>query len=370
MTQALKYLLPVLLCAGRDGQSQAPPDSIVFTNGEKLVGHLIKSSGDSVTFKSDIAGQVTVPWAKVQELHTADQFAVIPTSVKVAKKENVANLPQGSLAMADQKIVVTPPSAAASPPVPVAEAQYVVEQADFQKYTKGHPGFFSDWNGGVTAGIALVEATQKSQNYTGAITLSRTEPAVEWLNPSNRTIANFNISYGKVTQPHTPDIKTEIYHADLERDEYFTPRVYFFVQAAFDHNFSQGLNFQQLYGGGIGWTALKTPKQQLDLKASVNYIQQSFAGNAKTQNLIGSTFGDTYFYKFPGGFVLNQNLTFVPAWNNTSAFTGLASAALVIPAYKRMNFSLSALDTFLNNPPVGFKKNSFQITAGLTYGLR
>ena len=42
-------------------------------------------------------------------------------------------------------------------------------------------------------------------------------------------------------------MKTSIYHADAERDEYFSPAVFAFGQAQYDHNFSQGLDLQQTY---------------------------------------------------------------------------------------------------------------------------
>ena len=137
-----------------------------------------------------------------------------------------------------------------------------------------------------------------------------------------------------------------------------------------DHNFSQGLDLQQLYGGGIGWTAIKKPKQVLDLKASVSYIRQSFSESADNKDLIGSTFADTYLYRLPHGVVFNQSLVATPAWNNIKAYSALGSAALLFPAYKQFGISLSVLDTFLNDPPAGFKKNSFQFTAGLTYTLK
>ena len=47
---------------------------------------------------------------------------------------------------------------------------------------------------------------------------------------------------------------TNIFHAGLEQDRYITPRVYVLGSMAFDHNYAQGLNLQQVYGGGIGWT--------------------------------------------------------------------------------------------------------------------
>lgn len=45
-------------------------DVLILNNGEKLIGQLQRSSGSSVTFKSDTVGEVTIPWTKVQELHS------------------------------------------------------------------------------------------------------------------------------------------------------------------------------------------------------------------------------------------------------------------------------------------------------------
>ena len=60
-----------------------------------------------------------------------------------------------------------------------------------------------------------------------------------------------------LSQPNTPTVKTSIYHAGGERDEYFGARVYGFGSVSFDHNFSQDLELQQTYGGGVGWTVIK-----------------------------------------------------------------------------------------------------------------
>ncbi len=62
--------------------------------------------------------------------------------------------------------------------------------------------------------------------------------------------------------------KSAIFHADAERDEYFSPRFFGLVQIAYDHNFAQNLQLQQIYGGGIGWTFLKTEKQNADAEGN------------------------------------------------------------------------------------------------------
>jgi len=40
-----------------------------------------------------------------------------------------------------------------------------------------------------------------------------------------------------------------------------------------------------------------------------------------------------------------------------------------LPVYKRLSFSLSTIDNFLNNPQIGYKKNSFQFITGFTLNL-
>jgi hypothetical protein len=126
-------------------------------------------------------------------------------------------VPQGVLTMKDQKIEVKSGGERAPQTVPVADAAYVVDDAVFQRVFRS-PGFFEAWKGAITAGVSLVEATQKSQTFTGGVALVRAIPTEDWLDARNRTNFDFNFSQGKQTQPGTPSIKTSIYHLGAERD--------------------------------------------------------------------------------------------------------------------------------------------------------
>jgi hypothetical protein len=365
----------VAACGNALLYSQAPaaakpqPDVLIFTDGEKLIGQLKSAKGDSVVFKSDMAGEVTVAWSKIQELRTSHPFAVIGKNAKLRRHMDVSQVPQGSVTMTDQKIAVQP-AAGAPLTVPVADAGFMLGQPDFEKAMNRNAGIFDDWGGAVTAGASIVHATQDASTFTGAIALVRTEPTESWLDPSTRTLLNFSAAYGKVSQPGEPDIKTDIFHAGAEEDKYFSPRVFGFGQAAFDHNYSQGLDLQQMYGGGLGWTAYKTGAAELDVKAAISYIHQGFSGSGSNQSLIGSTFAEIYTRKLQHGILLNEQISLTPAWNNTSAYFGTGSVSLTLPVHKRLSVALASMDTFLNDPPPGFRKNSFQFTAGLTYALK
>jgi hypothetical protein len=344
------------------------PDEIVFTNGDKLEGHFVRATGTAVTFKSDILGDLTVDWKKVKELRTSAKVAVVRKGVMIRKNGDTASIPQGTLAMEDQKLQITTTPGQTAQAIPVGDAAVVVDQPAFEKAVTGKPSFFQDWKGTITAGGSFVEATQDSETFTGGITLVRAEPSENWLDPRNRTLLSFSETFGEVTQPNTPTIKTAIFHADIRRDEYFTKAMFAFGEATFDHNYSQGLNLQQTYNGGIGWTVVTSAKQELDLKASMAYIEQQFASGPE-KSLVGSVFAEHYNRKLTHGLTLDENASVTPAWNNTNAYSAAFATLVTVPVYKHLSGSTGVIDTFLNDPPPGFKKNSFQFTLGLTYVL-
>lgn len=360
------------LFAARFLAAQAPkpePDTLELVDGERLLGHFEQSNGSSVKFKSDVLGELTIDWSKIRELHTSQKFAVLPKDLKLKKNADTSKIPEGNIAEADQKITVTP--AAGSPQtVSVADTGNVIEQTTFENAVKHNPNFFSDWGGSVTAGASLVQATQESRTLTSAIDLIRTVPDEDWLRRRNRTEVDFTFSYGTIEQPQTPTIKTDIYHGDIVRDEYFSTSVFGFGEAEFDHNFSQGLNLQQTYAGGIGWSVIKRANETLDLKAGITYVRQDFFVASSNQNLIGSTFEEDFTRGLRRGIKFTQQLIVSPAWNNTNALTATGNATLTVPVYKRTNFTLGTIDNYLHDPPPGFRKNSFQATMGLNYTLR
>ena len=348
---------------------QPPADVLIFRNGEKLIGHLLRATGDAVTFKSEMAGEITVEWKKIQELHSSQLFAVVRKDVHLHHHQEDGQVPHGTIAMTDQKIVINAGDEHPPQTVAVGDAAYVIDEPSFQK-AMHNPSIFEGWTGAITGGASLVEATQNSNAFTGSIGLIRAIPTENWLDPANRTLVDFSGSYGKVTQPNTPTVKTAILHADAERDEYFTSRFYGFGQLAYDHNFSQGLGLQQAYGGGIGWTVIRSAKQTLDVKAGLSYVNQEFEGSTPSQSLIASTFAERYNRTLAHGILFSEQLSVNPAWNNTNAYSGIAAAGLTMPVYKRLSLAINSIDTFLNDPPPGFKKNSFQFTTGVTYTLR
>ena len=356
------------------------PDVLIFTNGDQLTGTLLHGAGSSIVFKSDMAGEITVPLDKIKELRSHSSFAILrkDTPIKsVASAQQVAV--QGTVSVADGSLTVNRP-AATPQPVPTAQIALILDQATFAQETSGKSGFLSGWSGALNGGATIVRSTDYGETLTAGIGLVRSAPRVSFLPARNRTSFDLQETYGKLTSPVIPQTtptptpaavtETSILHADAERDEYFSASFFALGQTAFDHNYSKGLDLQQIYGGGIGYTPLKRPNQELDLKATVQYEKQAFQTAASNVNLVGSTISETYHRTLPRKLVFSEFGNFIPAFNQSSDYSANASGTLTLPVYKRLSVGFTATDNFLNNPSAGYNKNSTQFVTAISYTLR
>jgi hypothetical protein len=367
---------PVGWGQSKTAAAKPAPDVIVFTNGDQLTGKLEKGEGDSVTFNSDMAGEITIPLAKIKELRANGSFAVLRKDTK----NPMTNVQVGKVGYEDGDVVLTGKTGAET--VPAKNLAFLIDEATYDRQVRRPTGplwgLLTGWTGGVTGGATLVRSTQNNTTYTAAIDLTRAIPELAYLPPRSRTLVALTETYGKLTQPAIPQTApptpasvamTNIFHAGLEQDEYFTPVLYTLGDTTFDHNYAQGLNLQQVYGGGIGWVAIKTAKQELDVKGQLQYEKQSFQTASSDQNLIGATVSESYTRKLPRNIVFTETGDALPAFNVANAYSANGTAGVNMPVWKQFGLSVTATDNFLNDPPAGFKKNSFQFVLGVTYNL-
>ena len=52
-----------------------------------------------------------------------------------------------------------------------------------------------------------------------------------------------------------------------------------------------------------------------------------------------------------------------------NAFSATGTTSVRMPVYKALGFSVSIIDNFLNNPQVGYQKNSLQFSTGFALSL-
>jgi hypothetical protein len=361
------------------------PDTVTFVNGDQLTGKLINVLAGSVNFHSDILGNVTIPLPKIKALHTSRQFAVVEKDQHVNRKTITAQVPTGALDLEHDTLhLQLPPSSERS--FPVSNTGSVIDADLFHRELQKAFDPLYGWTGSITLGATLVTATNSAQTYTGTVALVRSIPTSAWLPPMSKTTLNLSATYGLAKDPEIISggnvfqgasvSKTDIKHGDTEYDKYFSQDIFGLVNASADHNFGNGLQLQQAYGAGLGWSVLRAPRNNFDVKASLLYEQQQFYNGlisglgTPNVNLVGAALTENWARTFAHGVKLNENVTLSPAFNVVKAYSGVANANLIFPVYKKLNFTVSSTDNYLGDPAEGFKRNSFQFTSGVTYTLK
>jgi hypothetical protein len=379
-----RFMVSAVLCSmatmaiAQTAAAKPEPDLIVFKNGDQLTGTVVSGSGANVVFKSDMAGQITVSLDNVKEMRSNGAFAVLKKDVHLTRKDVQQKVQQGKIDYADSNLTVNT-AAGVSSSVPEKDLSLIIDQPTFNKQLQPQ-SLLKGWTGAATAGATDVQATNFGTTFNLGLNLVRVAPSVPYLPPHDRQTFNLTEAYGKLTQPVIPQTnpptpnsiaKTSIFHTDFEYDRYFTPRFYALGDTSFDHSFAQGLNLQQVYGGGFGWTPVQSPKQQLDLKFDVHYEKQQFLPTSGTvsQNLIGSTFAENYRRTLPKKLLLTETGSILPAWNNTNAYSANGAVNLALPTFHKLTVNVGASDSFINDPPIGYQKNSFQFTTGIGYNF-
>lgn len=104
-------------------------DVLIFTNGDQLSGTLVRSAAGNVVFKSDMAGEITVPFAKIRELRTQGAFALLKHKDPVAVSRKAQ---PGKIVVSGSAVTVVTDSGGTGAVVPVTDVAYLVDAKTFQ----------------------------------------------------------------------------------------------------------------------------------------------------------------------------------------------------------------------------------------------
>ena len=233
-----------------------------------------------------------------------------------------------------------------------------------------HQGFFEGWKGSTGAGLSFTQSTTATRTVTAFVNLARLDPSESWFSPRNTTAVDFNFVSGRTSSSGVTLSNFSIFQANAVREFYLSPKWFLFTGANWEHNSNQGLDLMQSYGAGVGRVLYKSDRAEWSARAGLGYVHQGFSDITLNKNIIGSRFNQTFTYRFPRGIYFTETGGFRPAWNHSNAYVTGFIASLSVPLYKRLDISLNSFDSYVNDPPPGFKKNSLQVTINVGYSFR
>lgn len=155
-------------------------DQVTLKNGDRVTGKILKKDGTTLTFKSDVFGDIAIPWEKVEQVASNELVTVVMPDGKSVL---------GKLATQDNRLEVTTPTSRES--VTFASVSAIRNADEQRAYERlEHPSILNLWSGYADMGISLARGNADTTTISTAMNASRetrTDKTIAYFNQINAT---------------------------------------------------------------------------------------------------------------------------------------------------------------------------------------
>jgi putative salt-induced outer membrane protein YdiY len=339
----LTVLFPAMLFA----------DQIVLKNGDRLTGVIETSDDKSLVIKTEFAGEVTVQWSAVQDINSSQNLHVVLNDGKTVA---------GKVTTTDGTLAITTADAG-TVNEPIASVSKLMGEAQQAAYEKTlHPGLLEGWQGGANVGFGLTRGNSQTKNLALAFTADR-KTLHDKLSLYTNSIYATNDAPGA-----TPSTTANATQGGARYDHDLTPRIFAYVSADFQTDALQTLDLRSVFGGGLGWHAIKNDRTTLDLLGGFNYTREKYTG-LDSRSFAAASAGEELTHKLGANTLLTQKLYFFPNLNQTGEYRATFSFGTVTKISKWLGWQNAFGDIYVTNPPAGAKQNDILLTTGLNFSF-
>jgi putative salt-induced outer membrane protein len=328
-------------------------DQVSLKNGDRLTGTIVQSDGKTLVLHTEYAGDVTVKWDSVKGIESSESLRVeLPNGKTVV----------GPVSTSDETVKVATSSGEIA--APLGNVKGLSQQAGYEKMETA--SILQNWKGGVNAGFSLTGGNSETTNLAIGFLAARQSLKAKlgmYANIVYATTTTTLVTINPFTNTKISSTTANTEAGGLRYDHDLNPKTFAFVSADFFADALQGLNLRSVFGGGLGYHAIKNDNTTLDFLGGLNYTRESYT--TLQRNLVALTLGEELMHKLGKSTVLNQKLYFFPDLNSAGDFRGTFDFASVTKISKRFGWQNSFTDVYVTNPPAGKKQNDVILTTGL-----
>jgi len=341
----LKQLsLPLLLFFA----SSAWADQVTLKNGDRVTGKIVKKDGAALTFKSDMFGDVIIPWEKVVEVLSDDPLTVVLPDGKSVL---------GKVGTSEKKLEIATQTTKESVAIGDVGA---IRNADEQKVWERlqHPGLLHLWAGYADLGVSLARGNADATTITTAMTATRATR-------SDKTSLYFNQIYSTGKAVDGSSVKTaEAVRGGWSYNKNLTPRLFVNLFNDYEYDQFQSLDLRFVIGGGLGYSVIKNEQTQLDLLGGASYNREKF-NTPLTRNSAEVFWGNNLVHKFSKITSLTQSLRMFNNLSELGEYRINFDVGTVTTLKKWLSWQLTVSDRYLSNPLPDRKQNDVLFTTGI-----
>ena len=343
-------------------------DQVTLKNGDHLTGNIVTSDAKTLVLKTDYAGDLNIQWDAVtaivssQPLHLAlkDGQTIVGTVTTTDNKFEVATKDVGGVTAAKDDVISVR-----------NDAEQKAYDDQIERLRHPHLGDF--WSALLDTGLSLTRGNSESVTYNlngkAARITERDKISVY------TTAIYSNSTINGVSQNTAHAIRGGV-RGDLNVSD----RLFVFGLTDFEYDQFQDLDLRAVFGGGLGYHAIKTKNTIFDVFGGGTYDQDYFgalaatpttpAMPATTQKRGEILAGETFNTKLNNRTTITEQFSFYPDLSNTGQYRFQFDTTLATKLKNWLSWQCTYSDRFLSDPLPGFKKNDLLLSSGvrITFG--
>jgi hypothetical protein len=327
-------------------------DQITMKNGDRVTGSIVKKDGKTLTIKSDLFGDVTLPWDQVETIRTEKPINVVLSSGQTI---------EGALNTRQQRVEIVAPDARRE--VPLAEIAALRDAGEQRAYERLlAPGWDQLWAGSASFGFAGAQGNARTRTLTTAFDAAR-------ITNKDKTSIHFNAIRASALVNEISAKTAQAVRGGLAYNHNVSSRL--FVNGFNDYEYDrfQNLDLRFVLGGGFGVIAWKEERGRLDLLGGGAYNRESFAETAAapgfTRDSGEAYFGDDFTYALNTVTALYQNLRFFPNLSNGGEYRMNFDLGANTKLARWLVWNVAISNRFLSNPAPTRQRNDLLYTTGI-----
>ena len=338
-------------------------DQVTLKNGDRLSGNIIKYDGKNLIIKSELAGDVTIPWENVMAVTSTqplnvtlkDGQRIVGTVATDGTKFNVATKDTGSVAAARESVAGIR-----------NDADQKAYDAEIERYKS--PRLIDLWTGAFDLGFAQTRGNSDTETFTLGAAAVRATSKDKITVTYNQIFSNSNASGPSLT---TANAK----RGGIAYNLNVAPKMFVFGLVNLENDQFQSLDLRFNPAGGVGYHAVNTPNTVLDFSLGASLDKEFYSAPAGspagtsgvTHSYAEILFGEELSRKFTKTISMHENLVFYPNVSSIGNYRMNFDISAVAAIKKWMSFQVTASDRYLSDPLPGKKDNDILFTTGLRF---
>ncbi len=272
-------------------------DEVIFSNGDRLTGKIIRLVDEKLVFLSDVAGEVTVDMSQVRNISSDE-----PIEIHL-KDEAIIN----------QKLLKADPNRFSIEGTDISPAQEfnITDLSSINPPAKPK----ARWTGNISMGLTSTHGNTKTDQRNASVNLNRRTE-------QDRIFINSDYARGQQEDPDTgKEKKTEDWwRTKAKYDYFFTKKLYGYLDSRYETDSIAELDRRVVIGSGAGYQWIESEDMNFSTEAGLASLYEKFDNTNDTSSELSMQLGYNFDKKINKTIKFVHDLTYYPSLGELSDY--------------------------------------------------